>query len=160
MKKLIIALALCLAMLGVMAGPVLAAAQKVNLVLCPINYPSGSGITAQNGGAPPPAPGGGFVVFNNSAGSNHNLEVTVSLKDVEPNTSYDIYVFVDGAWYAGAKAGTTTTNPSGNANFHINGLLSTGTHVLAIDVTYEGSFADVYETPGIHEGEGTHMTFK
>jgi hypothetical protein len=159
MKKLAIVLALCLMMFVVTAVPVLAAAQKVDLVLCPINYPTGGDVGALNGTAPPP--GGGFVVFNNSAGTNHNLEVTVSLKGVMPNTAYDIYLFTDNAWYAGAKAGTVTTNGQGNANFHMNGLVDKGTHYLAIDVTYEGSLADVYETTGIHGSPyGIPMTFK
>ncbi len=136
--------------LGLTVALALAAAQKVTLVPCPVNFPAGT----------EPPPGGGFVIFNNPRGADHDLDVTVSLKAVEPNTSYNIYVFVDGAQLNGAKAGTVDTNPRGNANFHLNGLLSKGEHVLALDVTKAGSESDVYETPGIHEGEGTLMIFQ
>jgi hypothetical protein len=122
----------------------------VDLVPCPINYPDPANVP----------PGGGFVVFNNSSGDCHNLEVTVSLKGVEPKTAYDIYLFVDGSWHNGAKAGTITTNKRGNANFHMNTLVAGGERILAIDITKEGSMADVYETPDIHSGGGTAMTFK
>ena len=134
------------------AGIALAKAVKLDLVPCPINYPDPGNLP----------PGGGFVVLNNSSGDCHNLELTVSLKGVEPNTTYDIYLFVDGSWYAGAKAGTVTTNKRGNANFHMNGLIAEGEHTLAIDITKEGSLADVYETSGIHDIPmgGAVMTFK
>ncbi|MHC4627173.1 MAG: hypothetical protein ACYTDV_09360 [Planctomycetota bacterium] len=132
------------------AGVALAKAVKVELEPCPINYPDPENLP----------PGGASVVFNNSAGAGHNLELTVSLKGVEAGTAYDIYLFVDGGWHDGAKAGTVTTNKRGNANFHLNTLLEKGEHTLAIDVTKEGSGADVYETPGIHSGDGTVMTFK
>jgi len=149
MKKLTIAIVLCLVVFAMIAMPALAAAQKVALVACPINYPAGS----------EQPPGGGFVVFNNSAGPN-NLEVTVSLKGVEPGVTYDVYLFVDGAWYDGALAGTITTNVQGNANFHMNGLLEPGEHTLAIDIVYTDTGADIYETPDIHSGGGAVMTFK
>lgn len=134
------------------AGLAVAKAVKVELVPCPINYPDPENLP----------PGGGFVIFNDSAGAGHNLELTVSLKGVEPDTAYDIYLFVDGGWYAGEKAGTVTTNKRGNANFHMNALIEEGEHTLAIDVTKEGSGSDVYETPGIHDKPmgGTVMTFK
>jgi hypothetical protein len=126
---------------------VFAAAQKVELVACPSNYPSGLS-------------GGGFVIFNNSAGEKHNLEMVVSLKRVEPKTKYDIYLFVDGVWFKGAKVGSVTTNPAGNVNFQFNALLEEGSHVLALDVTKEGLFDDVFETPGIHVGQGTLLIFE
>jgi len=150
MKKTAVGLVFFMAMVALTAGAVLAAAQKVDLVPCPINFPSGT----------EPPPGGGFVIFNNPRGTNHNLEVTVSLKAVEPNTSYDIYVFVDGTWFNGAKVGTIKTNPRGNANFHLDALLNEGDHVLALDVTETGSTNDVYETPGIHQDQGTLMVFE
>ena len=150
MKKLLIALAICLLVVGVMGGPVLAKAQKVDLVPCPINYPG-----------PDLPPGGGFVVFNNSAGSN-NLEMTVALKGVMPNTAYDIYLGVD-SWGTRGKVGTITTNGQGNANFHLNTAVSApGTHTLNIDVTLKDSRADIYELPGIHDSPmgGVTLTFK
>jgi hypothetical protein len=147
MKKLTIAIVLCLVVFAMIAMPALAAAQKVALVACPINYPAGS----------EQPPGGGFVVFNNSAGPN-NLEVTVSLKGVEPDVDYDVYLFVDGG---GALVGTITTNGQGNANFQTKALLAAGEHYLAIDVTLKGSGADVYETTEIHASPwGILMTFK
>jgi len=150
MKKKAVGLIVCMTILAMTPTLVLAAAQKVDLVPCPINYPNPDDLP----------PGGGFVIFNNPAGEDHNLVVTVSLKKVEPKTEYDIYLFVDGAWYDGAKVGTIKTNVMGNANFHMNGLLTEGEHVLALDITKKGSLADVYETPGIHQGQGTLMVFE
>jgi hypothetical protein len=150
MKKLVVGLLACVAVLAVTSALVLAAAQKVELVACPINYPAPDSLP----------PGHGFVIFNNPAGENHNLEMTISLKGLEPNTEYDLYLFVDGAWFNGAKAGTVTTNRKGNANFHVNALLDEGEYVLGLDVTKKDSFSDVFETPGIHEGQGTLMIFE
>jgi hypothetical protein len=148
MKRQVVVVATVLALVALIVVPVIAAAQKAGLVPCPINYPG-----------PTLPPGGGFVVFNNSAGPN-NLEMTLSLKGVSPNADYDIYVFVDGAWLGGDKVGTVTTNKQGNANLHLNAAVSTGSHVLNVDVTSAGSFADVYELPGIHTGDGVTMDFK
>ncbi len=150
MKKIVVGVVVGLAILTIMAAFVFAAAQKVKLVACPLNYPAGS----------TPPPGSGFVIFNNTRGVNLNLVVTVSLKGVEPNAVYDIYLFVDGASLNGTKVGTIKTNPRGNADFHLNTLLTKGQHILALDVTKTGSGSDVYETPGIHGGTGTVMIFK
>jgi hypothetical protein len=139
-----------MAMIAIASMFVWAAAQKVDLIPCPINYPDPANLP----------PGGGFVIFNNPAAADNNLDVTISLKGVEPQTDYDLYLFVDGAWYNGAKLGTITTNIKGNATFHINGLLSPGLHILAFDVTAAGSGADIYETPGIHQTQGIIMTFR
>jgi len=139
-----------MAILAMTPALVLAAAQKVDLVPCPINYPNPEALP----------PGGGFVIFNNPVGEDHNLLVTVSVKKVQPKTEYDIYLFVDDEWYNGAKLGTVKTNVMGNANFHIKGMLPEGEHVLALDITKKGSGADVYETPGIHELQGTLMVFE
>ena len=147
MKKIMVGVVVGLAILTIMAALGFAAAQKVNLVPCTVTYPAGS----------TPPPGGGFVIFNNTRGVSVNLVVTVSLKGVEPKTSYDIYLFVDNV---ATKVGTITTNPRGNANFHLNTLLTKGQHILALDVTKAGSGADVYETPGIHAAQGTVMIFK
>ena len=145
MKKLII-LGLVLLMVVVFATAAFSKAEKVDLIQCPINYPS-----------PELLPGGGFVIFNNSSGVGHNLELTVSLKGLVPDTAYDIHLFVDGV---GTLVGTVITNASGNANFNMNDLLDPGDRLLNIDVTLEGSGADVFETDGIHTAGGTLMTFK
>jgi hypothetical protein len=147
MKKLVFIIVTGMVLVGLMAAPVIAAAQKVDLVKCPYNYP---GQTSP--------PGGAFVIFNNSAGPN-NLELTVALKGVLPNTEYDIYLGVD-TWGTPGKIGTITTNNKGNANFHMNRMVTAGTHTLALDITLKGSGADIYETPGIHNGGGTVLTFK
>lgn len=142
MKKLITASALCLLMVAIIAVPALAAAQKVDLAPAPVL---------------PPNSGGGFVVFNNSAGPN-NLEVTVALKGVAAGATYDIFLFVDGAWYNAAPIGTVTTNKQGNANFHANLALDPGTYDLAIDVALPlPSGADQY-LAGFPDG--VKMTFK
>jgi hypothetical protein len=151
MKKTMIAVVLSLALVALVAAPLMAAAQKANLVPCPINYPNPAALP----------PGGGFVVFNNSAGPN-NLEMTVALKGVMPNTEYDIYLGVD-VWGTPGKVGTVTTNAQGNANFHLNTAVGApGTHALNVDVTLKGSGADIYELPGIHDSPmgGVTMIFK
>jgi len=145
----VIYIRLVLLMVVVSATMVCGKAQKVDLVPCPMNYPE-----------TPYPPGGGFVIFNNSSGTDHNLELTVSLKGVEANTEYDIYLFVDGVGTYPVPQGSVTSNKKGNVNFHMNVLLAPGEHTLALDVTLVGSGDDVYETPGIHSGEGTVLEFK
>jgi hypothetical protein len=142
--------ALALALVALLAVPVMAAAQKVTLVPCPFNY--GSGET--------PPPGSVFVIFNNSAGAK-NLQITVSLKRALPNTEYDIYLGVDN-WGTPGKIGTVKTNRQGNGNFHLNTKVARGTRVLNVDITLAGSDADIYELPGIHDTPmgGVTMNFK
>ncbi len=151
MKKILKAMLICMAVAVIVSGFLWAAAQKSELIPCPINYPERS----------PAPPGGGFVIFNNPSSANHNLEMVVSLKKVEPNTAYDIYLFVDQG-VTGELLGTITTNKQGNANFQAKGSLERGTHVLALDVTLHGSGSDIYETSGIHDApmEGVSMNFK
>ncbi len=150
MKRTVIEIALVLTIAVAVAVPVMAAAQKVSLVACPINYPDG--VT--------PPPGGGFVIFNNTSGRN-NLVMTLALKGVEPDTAYDIYLGVD-TWGTPGKVGTVTTDAEGNANFHLNTSVAPGTHTLNVDVTLSGSGSDIYELPGIHDSPmgGVTMTFK
>jgi len=143
MKKIII-LGLVLLMVVVFATTVCGKAQKVYLVPSTPTYSGGEG----------------FVIFNNSSGTDHNLELTVSLKGLGANEEYDIYLFVDGKWYNNALVGTVVTNKMGNANFHINVLLETGLRILALDVTLKDSLYDEYVTPGIYVDEGTNMTFE
>ena len=52
---------------------------------------------------------------NASAGAD-NLLITVALKGVQPDTAYDVWLFVDSV-NAGSKLGTVTTNGKGNAVF-------------------------------------------
>ncbi len=151
MKKTILEIALVSAMIAAIAVPVMAAAQKASLVACPINYPDGT----------TPPPGGGFVIFNNTSGPN-NLVMTLSLKGVQPNTEYDIYLGVD-TWGTPGKIGTVKTNVQGNANFQFSTTVSRpGNHTLNVDVTLKGSGLDVYELPGIHDSPmgGVTLNFK
>ena len=127
--------------------------QEVALVPCPINYPAGS----------PQPPGGGFVIFNNSNGVDHNLELTASLTKIAPNTEYDLYLYVDNNDSPYEKLGTVLTNKAGNATFHQNLLLPVipqgQTRYLSFNVTKKGSGRDIYETPGIHDAKGTVLYF-
>lgn len=116
------------------------AAQKSRLV------PSPAGVT-----------GGRVIVFNNSDGS-HNLEVTVLLKGAAANTRYDIYLFVDVGCFNGTPVAIIETNKAGNANFYLDATLLSGMHWLVVDVTLQGSLADVYATPGIPNS--VQMNFK
>jgi len=154
MRKTILEVAVVLAVVALIAVPVMAAAQKANLIPCVVTYPDG--VT--------PPPGGGFVIFNNTSGPN-NLVMTLALKGVQPNTEYDIYLGVD-SWglVPGdvVKVGTVKTNRQGNANFHLNTAVASGEHTLNVDVTLKGSGSDIYELPGIHDSPtgGVTMTFK
>jgi hypothetical protein len=144
MRRIASALALGMLVASLVAAPALAKAEKVDLV--PI-----TGLA-----------GGGAVVFNNSAGPN-NLEVTVQLKKVAPDFTFDVYVFIDGAWLGGAPVGSVTTNGAGNATFHVNGQVPAGDHFVAVDVALPVSGADQYLAPAFTSPQSTWgivMTFK
>jgi hypothetical protein len=142
MKRILVSLVLCLVVVGIIASPALAAAQKVDLVPNP----------KWN------APGGGFVVFNNSVGPN-NLKVTLALKGVTPDTSYDIYLFVDTS--VGIMLGTIMTDGKGNANLHINNLVAAGQHNLGVVVTLNNNPNAYYlSTDFISPNMSATLTFK
>ena len=144
MRRLASALVLGMLVGGLVATPVLAKADKVDLV--PI-----TGV-----------PGGGAVIFNNSSGPD-NLQVTVQLKKVTPDFTFDVYLFIDGVWYGGAPVGTITTNGVGNATFHMNAQVAAGGHHVAVDVALPGSGADQYLAPAFTPPQATWgilMTFK
>jgi hypothetical protein len=102
----------------------------------------------------------GAVIFNSSAGSPNNLELTLMLKKVTPNTAYDVYLFVDGyASGTGVVVGSLTTNGAGNGTFHVNTSVTPGVHTVAIDVTRHGSGNDVYVTPGLY-GQDLFLYFR
>jgi hypothetical protein len=150
MKRLSVWLAVCLAVLATTSVFLLAAAAKVDLVPCPINWP--------NPASPPP--GSAFVIFNNPSGEDgFNFQMLVSLKKVLPRTAYDVYYYVDDGNIP-YLAGTVTTNIQGNANVHFKGSIPEGGHVMMACVTLHGSGSDIYETPGIHEDQGSYMMFK
>ncbi len=144
MKKILIAIVLCLSLVALMVSPVMAAANKLDLI-------AKDGLT-----------GGGFVIVNNSAGPN-NLEVTVSLKGAEAGT-YSVFLFVDGVWYSGAPVGDITPNAQGNANFHINvAVTPCMSHNVAVDVaTPLPAGADQYWAPAANVGApwGVTVAFK
>jgi hypothetical protein len=146
MRKMALILAICVTILPMTAGIALPAAQKVELIACPQNYPES-----------PFPPGTVFVIFNNPDEGEYNLSVGVSLKKVEPNTPYDIHLFADGSYFM--FLGTVLTNTKGNASLHTSGLIGKEGHILAIDITESESPYDVYETPGLHEGQGSYLIF-
>jgi len=99
----------------------------------------------------PSGPAVGAVIFNSSAGSPNNLEMTLMLKKVQPNTSYDVYLFIDGYTSGtGIVEGTFTTNGVGNGTFHVNTFVTPGIHTVAVDVTLHGNGNDVFVTPGLY----------
>jgi hypothetical protein len=102
----------------------------------------------------------GAVIFNSSAGNPNNLELTLQLKKVMPDTAYDVYLFLD-TWASGSGVvvGTFTTNGVGNGTFHVNTQVSPGFHTVAIDVTRAGSGADVYVTAGLY-GQNLWLYFQ
>jgi hypothetical protein len=102
----------------------------------------------------------GAVIFNGSAGSPNNLELTVQLKKVTPNTAYDVYLFLDGYTSGtGIVVGTLMTNGAGNGTFHVNTYVTPGIHTVAVDVTLHGSGNDVYVTPGLY-AQDLFLTFR
>ena len=108
----------------------------------------------------PSGPAVGSVIFNSSAGNPNNLELTLQLKKVAPNTSYDVWLFLD--TYAsgqGYVVGTLTTNDVGNGTFHVNTSVAPGVHTVAIDVTLHGSWNDVFVTPGLY-GQNLYLLFR
>lgn len=102
----------------------------------------------------------GAVIFNSSSGDPNNLELTLQLKKVTPDTTYDVYLFLD-TWASGqgVVVGTFTTNGVGNGTFHVNTQVSPGIHSVAIDVTLQGSGADLYVTDGLY-GLNQFLFFK
>ena len=108
----------------------------------------------------PTGPAVGAVIFNSSSGDPNNLEMTLQLKKVAPNTSYDVWLFLD--TYAsgqGVVVGTLTTNGVGNGTFHVNTQVTPGIHTVAVDVTLQGSGNDVFVTPGLY-GQNLFLLFK
>ncbi|MBI3747559.1 MAG: hypothetical protein HY262_01720 [Chloroflexi bacterium] len=105
-------------------------------------------------------PAVGAVIFNSSAGDPNNLELTLQLKNVTPDTTYDVYLFLD-TWASGQGivVGTLTTNGVGNGTFHVNTQVNPGIHSVAIDVTLHGSSADLYVTEGLY-GLNQFLFFK
>lgn len=93
----------------------------------------------------------GAVIFNSSSGEPNNLELTLQLKKVTPDTSYDVYLFID-TWASGAGrvVGSFATNGVGNGTFHVNTQVAPGIHTVAIDITLQGSGADLYVTEGLY----------
>lgn len=138
MRRTTIAVVLSLVVVAMIAVPVMAAAQKLGLT--PIAGLSGSG----------------FVVINSSSGPN-NMELTVSLKGAPANTTYEVWLEVDGQPTLGPAVGTFTTNKQGNGNFHINMQMAPGTYDLGIDLAQSG--ADRFLTSNVY-GAPILTTFK
>jgi hypothetical protein len=149
MKKLIPVMVAAILVPILVASPVFAKAEKVDLKADPRNYPE--------------LAGEGFVVFNNSSGE-HNLEVTVSLKNADIETlgvtELDVYLYVKPG--PSVKIGTMTLNGKGNGNFHANYSVPSGPQELALVLTKPLSMANVYRAPPYISAPATfvQMTFK
>ena len=126
-KKIAIAVALCLVIVGIMAAPVFAAAQKVEL----------RAISSD--------PGRGFVIATACQGpltedpytgvwSKGASHMQLSLKGAMPETVYDVYIHISllppGVW---VPIATITTNVQGNANLH---MIKRGIAPVTYDVEY------------------------
>ena len=123
MKKVLIALALCMVMVLAVAGPVFARTQGAHL------WP----VAAD--------PGGGSVLFVNSGGGS-SLVLVVSLKGLTANTLYTIDLEVDPAGVPppiSVTLGTITTNSKGHASFHDNRVFVGGTYDLRVVVKRSGT---------------------
>jgi len=116
-----------------------------------VPYPTGSAV--------------GAVIFNSSAGNPNNLELTVQLKKVTPDTTYDIYIYLDQPGTSingfGHPLATLTTNGVGNGTVHVNATIPEGIHTVGVDVVLHGDVNgyDVYVTPGLY-GQNLFMFFK
>ncbi len=119
MKKTLIAIVMSLVMVGVMAGPVLAATQKMSLNQLGVD----------------PDPGSGFVVFSNNSGPN-NMNVQMSLKGALPNTDYVVYCALEGD--SDVPLATITTNAKGNANFHYSVYVPSNKKPRGLGLTRDG----------------------
>lgn len=137
MKKALLAAVLVLVLAAVTAGVATAMAggsQKFDLL-----GPHGNSYC--NGGVIAGEPGGfGFAVIN--APSNDTVQATVSLKGLEPNTTYNVYL-VQGSADCGTIDGTITTNVQGNGNVHVSEP-SVSTHAFVGLET--GGFSTSYVT--------------
>lgn len=116
MKRLLIVLALCLVVVGIVAAPVLAKAEKVSL------NPIGTD------------PGSGYVVFNDTSGPD-NVQIEMSLKGALANTSYDVYVHIGAP---DTYVATITTNAQGNANFHYSTSVAPGDQQVGLGLKRAG----------------------
>ena len=101
-----------------------------------------------------PAVGG--VIFNSSAGTSNNFEMTLMLKKVSANTTYDVYLFLDQSGTSltgfGNPLATFTTNGVGNGTVHVNTAIPTGVHTVGVDVVLhsDAGGSDLYVTPGLY----------
>ena len=151
MKRLIAFMLVAIMAPILVASPVFAKAQKVDLSADPRN----PDFTDRAGE--------GFVVFNNSSGEN-NLEVTVSLKNADVDalgvTELDVYLYVKPG--PSVKIGTITLNNKGNGNFHANCSVPSEDQELALVLTKPPSMNNVYRAPPYISAPATfvEMTFK
>ncbi len=97
MKRILIALALCLLMVGLVASPAFAATQKLTLY----NYATGAA--------------SGYATFVNDQG-DHAVTVAISLNTALPKTKYYVYLAYPGPNDSNviAKIGSFTTNAKGS----------------------------------------------
>jgi hypothetical protein len=142
MKRVLVILGIAFCMFMLASLPATAAAKKL-----PLTPYAGF----------PDLPGGGFVIINDGAGGNHNLELTVSLKGAIPNTTFEVWLENDGNPTLGPYIGTITTDEAGNGNFHINYQMEPGEYNLGIDVAIGGG--DRYLTSNVY-GAPIYTTFK
>lgn len=150
MKRLLAGLVAGLLLIGALASPVVAQAQKTTLV---------------RAGATPGAPIG-FVVFNSPSGTSKagNLIVNVQLFDATASTDLDIYLYI-AATSGGTKLGTVRTDAFGDASFHarLDHPVASGTsgiHWLAVDITRHSQGLDLYVTPGLYGATKLYVDLK
>jgi hypothetical protein len=132
-RRLASALLLGMLMVGLVAAPALARANKV--VLAPVE-----GVH-----------GGGTVVFGASTEWN-NLDITVQLSGTEPRVGFIVYLFLDCESETAClprELGTVTSNAIGRANFHFETQLEPGAHFVGVDVMAVGpaGWGSAYHAP-------------
>jgi hypothetical protein len=100
MKKILIALALCLVVVGLMAAPVLAATQKVPMY------------TYGNPAYPRP---GCYATFITNQGDN-TLTILATVKGALPKAKYEVLLVVDGYSYSFGNITTSSKGTWGGQN--------------------------------------------
>ena len=130
MKKLFIALALCLVMVSVIATPAFAATQKVDLM--------------KWGGPSNPDVKAGYATFITDQG-DAALVVRITLTNAYPKTKYEVHLMTEcGGNYT---LGTLATNSRGkwggqNEQYEFAQVLPAGQHTVSLELWqwYDGAF--------------------
>lgn len=130
MRKLVIGVALCLAIVGLLAGPLLAQGAGLGAVKLPLYVLDSSQLWDDPCGGWGPQVGWAAISTTNA---NGKLIVKPHLDNGRPNTTFDIYVKINGPDYIG-PVGQLTTNHQGKANARAELNIPDGSDTLNLQV--------------------------